>query len=222
MPSVVIDLRSDTVTRPSAEMRRAMAAAEVGDDVFGEDPTVNRLQARAAEIFGRPAALYVPSGTMGNLASILAQTQHGQEVICESQGHVYNYEMASMAAIAGVLPRVVAGRDGILTWADIEPAIRPKAGADQDGSGSTRRVDSLVRYNSTLMDLLVVAQILIALAVGSSILLQARGTGLSSTFGGESTAYRSRRGLERVLFRLTVVLAIVFVIISLVGARPGG
>jgi len=121
-----IDLRSDTLTRPSVAMRRAMADAEVGDDVFLEDPTINRLQQRAAEIFQREASLFVPSGTMGNLTSIVAHTRPGQEVICEETGHVYNYEMASMCAVAGVLPRVVAGNDGILSWAGIAPAIRPK------------------------------------------------------------------------------------------------
>lgn len=121
-----IDLRSDTITRPSAAMRRAMADAEVGDDVFLEDPTINRLQQRAADIFEREASLFVPSGTMGNLASIVAHTRPGQEVICEETGHVYNYEMASMCAVAGVLPRVVAGKDGILSWANIEAAIRPR------------------------------------------------------------------------------------------------
>jgi threonine aldolase len=126
MAESVIDLRSDTVTKPSPEMRRAMAEAEVGDDVFIEDPTVNRLQARAAEIFGREAALFVPSGTMGNLTCILAQTRPGQEVICEEAGHIYNYEMASMSAIAGVLPRVIRVDDGILTWDSISKAIRPK------------------------------------------------------------------------------------------------
>src|SRR5690349_6578736 len=126
MANSVIDLRSDTVTKPSAEMRRAMAEAEVGDDVFIEDPTINRLQERAAEIFGREAGLFVPSGSMGNLTCILAQTRPGQEVICEESGHVYNYEMASMSAIAGVLPRVVPGVDGILSWATVARAIRPK------------------------------------------------------------------------------------------------
>ncbi len=126
MANTIIDLRSDTVTKPSAEMRRAMAEAEVGDDVFIEDPTVNRLQERAAEMFGREAALYVPSGTMGNLTCIIAHTRPGQEVICEEAGHIYNYEMGSMSAIAGVLPRVVTGEDGILTWETISRAIRPK------------------------------------------------------------------------------------------------
>lgn len=107
-------------------MRRAMAEAEVGDDVFIEDPTVNRLQERAAQIFGREAALYVPSGSMGNLTCIIAQTHPGQEVICEESGHIYNYEMAAMSAIGGVLPRIVPGEDGILSWEKVSKAIRPK------------------------------------------------------------------------------------------------
>ena len=126
MANTSIDLRSDTVTKPSAVMRRAMAEAEVGDDVFIEDPTINKLQERAAEIFGREAGLFVPSGSMGNLTCILAQARQGQEVICEESGHVYNYEMASMSAIAGVLPRLVVGEDGILSWQSISKAIRPK------------------------------------------------------------------------------------------------
>ena len=127
MADTLIDLRSDTVTKPSPEMRRAMAEAEVGDDVFLEDPTLNRLQERAAQIFGREAALYVPSGTMGNLTCIMAQTRPGQEVICEEAGHIYNYEMASMSAIGGVLPRIISGDDGILNWEKISKAIRPKS-----------------------------------------------------------------------------------------------
>jgi threonine aldolase len=103
-----------------------MADAEVGDDVFIEDPTINRLQERAAEVFKREAALFVPSGTMGNLTCIVAHTRPGQEVICEEAGHIYNYEMASMSAIAGVLPRVVRGHDGILDWDIVSKAIRPK------------------------------------------------------------------------------------------------
>jgi threonine aldolase len=121
-----IDLRSDTVTRPSAAMRRAMAEAEVGDDVFLEDPTLNRLQQRSAEVFGREAALFVPSGSMGNLTCLMAHTRPGQEVVCESNGHIYNYEMGALAALAGVLPRIVNGTDGLLTWDAIAPAIRPK------------------------------------------------------------------------------------------------
>ena len=123
---VVVDFRSDTVTKPTREMRRAMAEAEVGDDVYGEDPTVNRLQARAAEIFGREAALFVPTGSMGNLISIKVWTHHGNEVICEERGHINQYELASMSAIAGCMPRTTSAPDGILSWELIEPLIRPK------------------------------------------------------------------------------------------------
>ena len=122
----VIDLRSDTVTRPTAEMRAAMAAAEVGDDVYGEDPTVNLLEQRAAEIFGREAALFVPSGTMGNQIAIRLHTQPGQEVIAESRAHILDYEMATTAIFSGCLIRAVPTEDGILTWRHIEPAIRPR------------------------------------------------------------------------------------------------
>ena len=121
-----IDLRSDTVTRPTAAMRRAMAEADVGDDVYGEDPSVNRLQERAAEIFGREAALFVPTGCMGNLVAVKTWTRPGMEVICEQKGHIVNYELASLSAIAGCLPRTTAAPDGILGWELIEPLIRPK------------------------------------------------------------------------------------------------
>src|SRR6202142_3554472 len=89
-----IDLRSDTVTKPSPEMRRAMFEAEMGDDVYAEDPTINRLEKRPARTFGREAGLLVPSGTMGNQIAIKLLTTHGQEVVCEERGHVFNYEMA--------------------------------------------------------------------------------------------------------------------------------
>jgi threonine aldolase len=121
----VVDLRSDTVTRPTLAMRRAMAEAEVGDDVYLEDPTVNALERRAAEIFGKEAALFVPSGCMGNLIAIKVWTHHGDEVICEERSHVNLYELASMSAIAGCMPRVARGEDGILTWPQIEAVIRP-------------------------------------------------------------------------------------------------
>jgi threonine aldolase len=122
----VVDLRSDTVTRPTPAMRRAMAEAEVGDDVYLEDPTVNALERRAAQIFGKEAALFVPTGCMGNLIAIKVWTHHGDEVICEERSHVNLYELASMSAIAGCMPRVARGEDGILTWAQIEAVIRPK------------------------------------------------------------------------------------------------
>jgi threonine aldolase len=121
-----VDLRSDTLTRPTAEMRRAMAEAEVGDDVYGEDPTVNRLERRAAELFGKDQAMLVPTGCMGNLIAIKAWTHHGDEVICEERSHVNMYELASMSAVAGCMPRTVRAEDGILTWGAIEGAIRPK------------------------------------------------------------------------------------------------
>ncbi|MFZ0879542.1 MAG: GntG family PLP-dependent aldolase [Candidatus Acidiferrales bacterium] len=125
--SAFIDLRSDTVTKPTPAMRRAMAEAEVGDDFYGEDPTVNRLQARSAEIFEREAALFVPTGSMGNLLAIKTWTRPGTEVICEQRGHINQYELASMSAVAGCFPRTVFEQDGILTWDLIEPLIRPKA-----------------------------------------------------------------------------------------------
>ncbi len=118
-----IDLRSDTITRPTPAMRAAMAAAEVGDDVYGEDPTVNRLEARAAEIFGREAALFVPTGTMGNQIAVRMHTQHGQEVICESRGHLVDWEMAMVSAFSGCQLRTVYADRGILTWPLIEKVI---------------------------------------------------------------------------------------------------
>src|SRR5215472_16898790 len=95
--ATAVDLRSDTVTKPSPEMRRAMAEAEVGDDVYAEDPTINRLEARAAEIFGREASIFVPTGSMGNQIAVKLHTRPGQEVICEQRAHVYNYEMGMMS-----------------------------------------------------------------------------------------------------------------------------
>jgi len=123
----MIDLRSDTVTKPSPEMRRAMFEAEVGDDVYAEDPTINRLEARAAEIFGREAALFVPSGTMGNQIAIKLHTSHGQEVICEERSHVFNSEMAMMAHFSGVVPRTLWAEDGIITWKDVKAKLKPKS-----------------------------------------------------------------------------------------------
>ena len=123
---MMIDLRSDTVTRPTPEMREAMASAEVGDDVYGEDPTVNRLEREAAEVFGREAAIFVPTGTMGNQIAIRLHTQHGQEVICEARSHVLDWEMAMMAAYSGCQARTVAAERGMLTWSHIRPAIGAK------------------------------------------------------------------------------------------------
>ena len=124
MSAGIVDLRSDTVTKPSATMRKAMYDAEVGDDVYREDPTVNRLQERAAEIFGRQAGLFVASGTMGNQTAIKVLTRHGQEVICEDRCHIYNHEMGMVTAFSGVVPRTVHADDGILTWNMIAPHVR--------------------------------------------------------------------------------------------------
>lgn len=121
----MIDLRSDTVTKPTPEMRRAMAEAEVGDDVYGEDPTVNRLQQRAAEIFGKEAALFVPTGTMGNTIGIKMQTNHGEEVICDARAHILDWEFSMTAWFSGCLVRTVETDNGILTWDRIAPKLRP-------------------------------------------------------------------------------------------------
>ena len=121
-----VDLRSDTITRPTAAMRRAMAEAQVGDDVFGEDPTVNRLEELAAERLGKEAALFVASGTMGNLVSLLAHCGRGDEVILGNQSHTYFYEQGGLSALGGIHPRVLVNQpDGTLSLADIESAIRP-------------------------------------------------------------------------------------------------
>jgi len=121
----MIDLRSDTVTKPTAEMRRAMAEAEVGDDVYGEDATVNLLQEKAAEVFGKEAALFVPTGSMGNQIAVKLHTTLGDEVIIEERGHIFNYEMGTPAVVSGVMIRPVraASGDGHLTWAEIESAL---------------------------------------------------------------------------------------------------
>ncbi len=122
---LTIDLRSDTVTKPTAKMREAMSKAEVGDDVYLEDPTVNYLEKRAAEIFEREASLFVPTGSMGNLICVKLHTQPGQEVIIESRGHILNYEVSSMSMVAGVMPRAIPTSNGLLEWSQIEAAIRP-------------------------------------------------------------------------------------------------
>ena len=119
-----VDLRSDTVTRPTPAMRRAMSEAEVGDDVFGEDPTVNALEARAAEIVGKEAALYVPSGTMGNQIAVAVHTSPGQEVVCEEHSHIMLYEMGTVARYSGCLTRPLPTLDGRLTWEHIHRNIR--------------------------------------------------------------------------------------------------
>ena len=106
-------------------MRRAMFGAEVGDDVYGEDPTVNKLEARAAELFGREASLFVPTGSMGNAICLDVLTRPGNEVICDRLSHVYNYELSSMAVFSGLIPRVVDGPEGAPTAEQVEAAIHP-------------------------------------------------------------------------------------------------
>jgi len=120
-----IDLRSDTVTKPTPAMREAMAAAEVGDDVFGEDPTVNQLQEKVAQLLGKDAALFVASGTMGNQLCLKAQTSPTDEIICESGAHFLHYEGGALALLSGAQARPIAGKNGILTAEQIEDAIRP-------------------------------------------------------------------------------------------------
>ncbi|MFQ5987156.1 MAG: GntG family PLP-dependent aldolase [Thermoplasmata archaeon] len=120
-----IDLRSDTVTLPTPRMREAMAEAELGDDVFGEDPTVNRLQENAAEVLGQEAGLLVTSGTQGNLVSLLAESHPGDEVILEADSHIYNNEVAGLSRVAGLIPRPLPGHHGAFTGGQVEEALRP-------------------------------------------------------------------------------------------------
>lgn len=122
----IVDLRSDTLTKPSPEMRQAMARAEVGDDVFGEDPTVNQLQERVAELLGKEAALFVASGTMGNQIAIKCHTRPGDEVICEENCHNFNYECGGAAFLSGVQSRPLPGFRGMITAEQVEEAVRPK------------------------------------------------------------------------------------------------
>lgn len=121
----MIDLRSDTVTKPSEAMRRAMARAEVGDDVFEEDPTVRRLEDRVAELLGFPASLFVPTGTMGNQIALRVLAPPATEVLLEARSHIFHYEMGAMAALSGLLPRPIASRDGIPDPENVLAAIQP-------------------------------------------------------------------------------------------------
>lgn len=121
--SDLIDLRSDTVTKPTPAMREAMAHADVGDDVYGEDPTVNRLEVRAAEVFGREAAIFVPTGCMGNQIALHLHTRPGQDVICEARAHVLDWEMNMAAMFSGCQLRTVAAERGVLTWQHIAPML---------------------------------------------------------------------------------------------------
>ena len=122
-----IDLRSDTVTKPTPEMRKAMAEAEVGDDVYAEDPTVCRLEEQAAELLGMEASLFVPSGTMGNAIAIRILTERGDEVLAERRSHVVKYELSGMSALSGVMPRMVDAPGGHLSPAHVRAAVAPRA-----------------------------------------------------------------------------------------------
>jgi threonine aldolase len=150
-----IDLRSDTVTQPTPEMRKAMAEAEVGDDVYGEDPTVNRLEARAAEILGMEAALFVPSGTMGNAIAVRILTRRGDEVLAERRSHVVRFELSGMSTLSGVMPRMVDAPGGHLTPEHVRAAVAPRAYYKSDvtlvvlenthnlGGGTVQRVEEV-------------------------------------------------------------------------------
>jgi threonine aldolase len=122
----IIELRSDTFTKPTPAMRKAMADAEVGDDQYGEDPTVNRLEKRASEIVGKEAGVYVPSGMMGNLCGVLSQTERGDEVILGDLAHIVQNEMGAAFVLGGVVPRLVPNRDGLPSLEDLAGAVRPQ------------------------------------------------------------------------------------------------
>jgi threonine aldolase len=139
--SDLIDLRSDSVTRPTEAMRRAMAEAVVGDDVFGEDPTINQLERLAAETLGKEAGLFLPSGTMGNTIAVKLHTKHGQEVICEAGSHLLNYELAMMAWFSGCIPRPVHSKDGIPRWDQIRDDVR--------SAGPSRAPTGLIALENT-------------------------------------------------------------------------
>ena len=127
MTTPASDFRSDTVTKPTAKMRRAMAEAEVGDDVYGEDPTIRRLEERTAEVLGKEAALFVPTGSMGNQLSLRVHARSGTEVILEGRSHIFHYEMAGMAALSGLMPRPVDAPRGRMTKEQVEAWIRPES-----------------------------------------------------------------------------------------------
>jgi threonine aldolase len=126
--TMTIDLRSDTITQPTPAMREVMARAEVGDDVFGDDPTVARLEARVAEMLGKEAAVFTPSGTMANQLALRAHTEPGDEILVDANAHIYYYESGAPAALAGVMCRCLPGVQGVFTAADVEAVLRP---ADQ-------------------------------------------------------------------------------------------
>jgi len=125
MPCDIVDLRSDTVTKPTAGMRAAIAAAEVGDDVFGDDPTIDELQRLTAELLGKEAAIYMPSGSMTNQVAVRIHCKPGDEFLCEAGCHIYNYEQGAFAQLSGVVARTVAGQHGVLALEQLAGLIRP-------------------------------------------------------------------------------------------------
>jgi len=127
MAQTMIDLRSDTVTKPTAAMREAMCAAEVGDDVYGEDPTVNRLQEKVAALLGTESALFMPSGCASNQVALKSHTEAGDEVIVEEDAHIFNYETAAPAVLSGIQVKTIAGVHGVITADQLPPAVRPSA-----------------------------------------------------------------------------------------------
>ncbi|MBT5875058.1 MAG: aminotransferase class I/II-fold pyridoxal phosphate-dependent enzyme [Candidatus Latescibacteria bacterium] len=122
----IVELRSDTMTKPSPGMREAIAGAEVGDDCFGEDPTVNKLEESMARMLGKEAAVFVTSGTQGNQIAIRTQTHHGNEIVAEESSHIFISEAGALGALSGVQPWLLPGENGVITPAQIEPLIRPK------------------------------------------------------------------------------------------------
>ncbi len=124
MAKKIIDFRSDTVTKPTPEMREAMYKAEVGDDVYGDDPTINELEALGAEKVGKEAAVFVPSGTMGNQVAVMAWTDRGDEILLEEQAHIFMYEVAGPAVLSGVQTRTIKGQKGVMDPDDVKAAIR--------------------------------------------------------------------------------------------------
>ena len=124
----MIDIRSDTVTQPTEGMRKAMLEAEVGDDVLGDDPTVIKLQNKAAELLGKEAALYVPSGTMSNIVATRTHTSPGDEIVTEAHSHIYRYEGGAFAALSGCSVALVDGKNGLMTSEQVSSSIRKAEG----------------------------------------------------------------------------------------------
>src|SRR5580765_5190496 len=165
MNNPVIDLRSDTVTRPTPEMRRVMAAAEVGDDVLGDDPTVIALQERIAEVMGKEAACFVPTGTMANQTSIRAHTEPGDEVIGHGDSHIIHYETGAPAALSGVMIRALTGARGQFDAEDVAAAARPESvhaprsrlvvveNTQNRGGGSVWPIDRIKRVTTKAREL---------------------------------------------------------------------